>query len=269
MAKRGQREQKKIDLGKVINSAVEEGIEAIIEHHPRFKAQEDFLVSHIDKKKLKEHVGEAIEELQEYETETQQIEAIKKLYENTAGYIASGELFTDKGKELVLRKSWERDAKKWFGGGTARDILSGEKYLDDVMGSFRELYSLFKSGDYAERMPELASAVATVYDMGFTDAAVNILYENGLMNKGKYKAFKRAIRERTKQGVKTTEEVLTKYFMPEKVAAGIFGIVGVGILVLSGANITGNVIGSQLNNSLGILSGVLLLIASFLVLRLR
>ena len=247
MAKRGQR---KINLGKIIDSAVSEGIGAIIESHPRFTDQEEFLASHIDKRKLNKYVGEAIEAIKEDVTERDQMEALEEMYGTTASYIASGELFTEKGKEVVLRKSWEEGSKKWFRGRGAREILEGERYLDQVMGSFRDLYHLFKTGDHAERMPELASAVSTVYDMGFTDAAVNILYESGLMDEKRYKTFKRAIREKTKKGVETTGESLTKYFMPEKIAASVIGVIGLGVL-LSTNSITGNIIGTSTNTNIG------------------
>jgi len=256
MAKRG---KKKIDLGKVINSAVSEGIEAIIEAHPRFSDQEEFLASHIDKKKLNQYLGEAVETIQGYDNERDQMEALNKLYEGTASYVASGELFTERGKETVLRNSFERDSRKWFRGRPSREVLEGEKYLDRVMGSFKELYNLFKTGDYAQRMPELASAVSTVYDMGFTDAAVNVLYETGMMDKGRYQTFKRAIRERTKEGVEYTQGALEKYLIPEKVAASVLGIFGVGILLKTNS-ITGSVVGNSAGISMGamVFGGIIL-----------
>ena len=182
-----------------------------------------------------------------------------KLYNATAGHVASGEFFTERGKQLVLRKSFESDSKKWFRGKEAKEILEGEKYLDDVMRSFKELYNLVKSGDYAQRMPELASAVSTVYDMGFADAAVNVLYENGLMDKERYKVFKKAVREKTKQGVEATGKTLTDYLMPEKVAAVVLGVLGLGILTTSNS-ITGNVIGvSGSTNFIAMILGAVVL----------
>jgi len=247
MVKRG---QKKIDLGQVINSAVSEGIEAIIESHPRFSDQEEFLASHIDKKKMNEYLGGAIEQIQGYDNERDQMEALNKLYEETASYVASGELFTERGKETVLRNSFEKNSRKWFRGRPSREILEGEKYLDRVMGSFKELYNLFKSGDHAQRMPELASAVSTVYDMGFTDAAVNVLYETGMMDKRKYQTFKRAIRERTKEGVEYTQGALEKYILPQNVAASVLGFIGLGVL-FSANSITGNIIGTSTSTNVG------------------
>jgi|TARA_Y100000296_G_scaffold71880_1_gene87760 hypothetical protein len=247
MAKRG---QKKVDLGQVINSAVSEGIEAIIESHPRFTDQGEFLASHIDRRKLSQYVGEAVEVIQGYDNPKDQSEALKELYEDTASYVASGEFFTKRGKEAVLRNSFENDSRRLLRGRGSREILEGEKYLDKVMGSFRELYNLFKSGDYAQRMPELSSAVATVYDMGFTDAAVNILYETGMMSKRGYKTFKKAIKERTKESVEFTQEALTKYLIPQKAAASVLGVIGLGVL-FSANSITGNIIGTSSSTNIG------------------
>jgi len=251
--------KKAVDLGKIVNSAIEEGIDAIIDKHPRFSEQEELLAHYLDKKTLNHYAKEATEKLQDYTDEKQASKFIGKFYDTMAGYVASGELFTDKGKEIILRKSWGEKSRKFFTGGTAREILDGEQYLDDTMNSFRDLYKLFKTGDYSKRMPQLAEAVATVYDMGFADAAVNVLYENGLMNQNRYKVLKKVITQRTKEGVEKTQETLTEYIVPEKIAASILGIIGLGILLTSNP-ITGNIIGVSTNINIGaIIFGVAVL----------
>lgn len=252
---------KRISLDRLVNSAVEFGIDALIKNHPRFAAQGDFLKTQIDKTRIGDYLGEALQKIGATPGEDRD-EAVKELYKETASYVASGELFTEEGKELILRKSLREEAKGWLGGRRARRTLRGEAYLDDVMGSFRDLYNLFSSGDYAQRMPELQSAVTEIYDMGFWDAALNILYENRVMGKGEYHAAKRAIIERTKKGVEKTEQAIRKYFPAEALAASILAVLGFGVLLTSNT-ITGNAIGiSTMTNIPAILWGIAVLAAS-------
>src|SRR3989344_3151525 len=112
---RGNRQQKSkgIDLNKIVNSAIGEGIDAIINIHPRFSGQEELLSSYIDKKRLNE----------------------KDFVNKIAGYVASGKSFKEKGKEIILRESFEKEKHKWFSEGIAREVLNGEKYLDKTMGA--------------------------------------------------------------------------------------------------------------------------------------
>mgnify|MGYP000439190599 CR=1 FL=1 len=253
MAGRSGRRGQRVNLSKIINSAIEEGIDAIIKKHPRFTDQEELLLHYLDKKKIKDY-------LEDYIKHSDGPIDIKHLINRFGGYVASGELFNERGKELILRESLGRESIRFFTGRMAREVLRGEKYLDETMRSFKDLYKLFKTGDYAQRMPKLAEAVSTVYDMGFADAAVNILYENGLMNRTKYRAFKRAINERVKQGVEYTQKSLAEYIIPQKVAAVIVGIIGMAVLLASNS-ITGAVIGAGKTSLSALLFGGLTLIA--------
>jgi len=256
MVRKGER----IDLGEVVNSAVEEGVEGIIEGRPRFSGQEEFLLQHIDKKKIKTYATNIGKQLQNYKDPKKAEKAIGKFYKDLAGYVASGELLDEKGKEIVLRASWERKARSWFGGGEAKEVLRGEKYLDKVMGSFRDIYRLLKNPDYAQRMPELAKAAATVNDMGFIDAVVNVLYKDGLMDKHKYIFFKKAIRKRAEEGAEYTQQKIQDYIMPQKAAAAILGVLGLAT-ILTTSKITGGAIGASKSDLFGLIAGVLLLVS--------
>lgn len=253
MARRGRQKRQKIDLGKIVNSAIGEGIDAIIKNHPRFTDQEELLLHYLDKKKINKYLNDYVEHFGG-------VIDIKHLTEKFGGYVASGELFNERGKELILRESLGKESMRFFTGGMAREVLRGEKYLDETMASFKDLHRLFKTGDYSQRMPKLAEAVSTVYDMGFADAAVNILYENSLMNKTNYRVFKRAISERVKSGVEQTQRSLADYILPQRAAAVILGILGLGVLLASN-NITGAVIGVGKTSLSGLLFGILSLVA--------
>ena len=118
-------------------------------------------------------------------------------------------------------------------------------------------------------MPELSRAVAEVYDMGFADAAVNVLYENHLLNDPKlYRTFKRIINERAKQSAeyvtKYAEKSLADYITPQKAAAVVLGVIGLGSLLMNNS-ITGNVVGAGNPNIFGLLGGALLIISAGLL----
>ena len=122
------------------------------------------------------------------------------------------------------------EGKKRF---SARKKLKGEKYLDDVVGAFQDLYSLFKTGDYARRMPEVAGAVTTVYNMGFLDPAVDVLKHYNLIGKRGYNVLKKNIRKETERGVEEAVSGIERYAGYQKVAASILGIFGILILISS------------------------------------
>jgi len=254
------RKKKTINVNNIINSAIEEGISAIMEHHPRFKENQEYILRHIDRKKLSKRVGEIYEKMG-----APNEEKLKYLYEEITNYVASGGAFDEAGKEVILKSGLEEKARSgFFKGFFARRKLAGEKYLDNIVTSFQDLYSLLKSGEYAQRMPEVAEAVTTVYDMGFLDPAVDVLKHYGLIDERKYNTLKKSIREKTKEGTEGVVSGIEKYATYQKVAASIFGILGVLILIVSGAGITGNVIGNLSNSTTGIVGGFLILVSLIL-----
>lgn len=281
MARRGNREENRgsgggIDLGKIVNAATAEGIRAIVDKHPDLKGREGTLFSYIDRDKIHDYVQSVGRELQDYRDGDSARRFLDKFYKDLAGHVASGELLTEQGKEAVLRYSWQKKARGWGSGAKeARELLDGEKYLESAVNSFRDLYELMKTGDYAKRMPEVAEALYTLDQMKFSDAAVNILYQNGLMDKKKYKLLKRTIRERTKVAVETIPKHVENYvtgqkeeqaqgYAAQKAAAVIFAVLGL-VAALFAHRITGNVIGISGSDWFGLLAGAFFLIAGALL----
>ncbi|MFA7707558.1 MAG: hypothetical protein WCX73_01285 [Candidatus Pacearchaeota archaeon] len=250
---RAEKNQGNIDLGAIVNSAVEEGIAGIIQKHPRFAEQEKFLFDYLDKKKINQ-------ELNKYLEKSDGTIDLKDLTEKFGGYVAAGEFFNEKGKRLILRTGLQKESKNWFSGRLPKEILKGEEYLDETMGAFRDLYKLLQSGDYAKRMPEIAKAVEEVNDMGFVDAAINVLYENNMMNKGKYSVIKRAINEKVKYNAEYVPRALESVALSRRIAASILGITGLSF-ISANATITGNVIGTGVA-SLPRLTGAIVLLVS-------
>jgi hypothetical protein len=243
-----------IDLVSLVKSAAEEGIGAISEAHPRFSPE--FLAQYLDPKKLDQYAHSIAKKAGEYQEQGRDPrQVITQAYKTLAAKIASGKLFDNKGKEIILGESWQKKSRGWFGGGTAREVLDGEKYLDEAMRSMRDVYKLMKSGDYVRKFPELAKALDDLDNLGFAYTASSILYKNGQLDEGKYTAFRRALAEKTRQKVGQTKAYLDHAFS-QSLAAAVLAIVGLGIF-LSTNSITGNVIGTTIQtNIIAIFSGL-------------
>lgn len=250
----------------IVDSAVKEGISAIMKHHPRFRKYEEYILNHINTKKLNQKIKkiyERIKNKKDWDEEKQ----TEYLYEELSDYVATGAAFDEEGKEIILKSSLEEKAKSGFlKRSRARKTLEGEEYLDGTLNAFQDLYSLFKTGGYEERMPELAEAVTTVNDMGFLDPAVDILKYHGLIDARKYNILKKNVRKRTEEGVEKTLMGIERYVMPQKIAVAVLGIFGLSLLFVFGRRITGGIIGSSFNGTtIGFFGGILLLIASLIL----
>ena len=260
MPKRKKRMNKKQSTNSIINNAIEQGIDVILELHPRFKENQNYILRHIDKKKLNEKIEKIYENTRERGwSNEKKLEYIRK---ELTDYVATGAAFDEAGKEVILKSGLEEKARSGlFRGWSARRRLEGEKYLDNVIVAFQDLYSLFKTGEYAENMPEVADAVTTVYEMGFLDPAVDVLKHYNLISPKKYKVLKGSIREKTEEGIGRAMSGIEKYATHKKVAAFILGILGILVLISSGIRITGNVVGNLSNTTTGIIGFFLILIS--------
>ena len=261
--KRGKGKSQGFDFNSFMNSAIQDGLGALTDHHPRFKDNQDFMYKHLDKGALSEKANELYEKFSENPSERN----LKKIYDELAGYVASGVLFDDLAKEVVLKNGLEESVEdnsifNFFGRKRAKRTLEGEKYFDKTIDAFQDLYQLFQSGNYSERMPELAEAASTVNDMGFLDPAVDVLKHYGLINKEKYGALKKGIRDRAEYSTETMVKGIENYINPEtyrKAAAFLSGIFGLGLILTSENSITGAVIGSTFAETKTI-SGILLIL---------
>jgi len=277
MTRKGHRGKKEVGIDELIDYGISQGLEAISERHPLFKYNQEFIVNHIDKKKLKKKRDEIYNYVKERDGQVNPEYILNEL----ADYVATGAAFDKHGKKVIIDKIGIKEtleekaqSSSWwdFFSGTKRNAraeLDGINYLDNVTGAVGDLYNLFKTGDYAQRMPELAEAVTTVKDMGFLDPALEILDSYGLMDKNKYNLLKKSIKERTEESMTKVIGGIERYINPQqaeayqKAAAYVFGFLGIGILLASGFgnNITGNVIGNLSNFSTGLIGGGLFLIA--------
>ena len=248
----------------IVYGAIEEGIDAILKAHPKFRDAQGYISEHIDKRKLNQHIrhiqGYIAREGEDWSEE----QKARFLYKNLANYVASGDVFDDNAKEVILKKTLEERA----GRHGERRELEGERYLDKVGMAFRDLYNLISSGDYAQRMPELAQSVATIHDLGFLDSALDVLKSYELLDERKYNMIKGEIEGRVEEEIGKFGESYKSYVKPKKVAAVVLAIFGVILFVLSRAGLTGNVIGASAGNTIGgAVALVMLIIAGFLFLK--
>jgi hypothetical protein len=241
------KEKKKVQIGDSINSAVKQGIEAIVEEHPKFANFQEYLLKHLDKKKIQEKVYELYEEASKNQMNEEN--AKRYIYNEIADYVASGEVLDERGKKMVLKSGLEEKTgflHKFF----HKQKFDGEKYLNNTMEAFNDLYALFKSGDYAQRMPELTQSVATLHDLNFLDPAVDVLESYGLIDSKKHKFLKENIYKKVGEESKKVVGGIEKYIVPQKVAASIIGFAGIMLLVFN-LTITGAVIGSNSQITVG------------------
>ena len=256
-------------INKLINSSVSEGVEAIIKDHPRFKNYEDFILKHIDKKKLNHKVSELYSGAVSQRLSSD--EAGNYIHKALLNYIATGAAFDDAGKEVILKKSLEeRAGSGFFKGFFSRRKLESEKYLDNTMEAFQDLYALMQQGNHAERMPELAKPLTTIYNLGFLDPALDVLQHYGLIDESKYQSIKKSVFKGVDKAREEVVKGIEKYasYQPamenqnsyQKAAAIFLGIVGLVISVTS-KNILGATIGNANNNFSNFIGIVLVLIS--------
>ncbi|MEI6731218.1 MAG: hypothetical protein WCK90_00905 [archaeon] len=236
------------DDSKLIHSAINYGMQEILKKHPSFAKYGDYISKHVDRTRLQGGIEKAYAELAELEKGGKRLSPEKKnkfIYEKIAGYVASGGAFDDHARVVVLKKSLEGRAVD----GEKEIKLSAserkdEKYLEQTIDAFRNVYDMFKSGDYAQRMPELTEALGVIEDMGFARSAIDVLYQKGVMDEGKYRAIRGNISKKVRSYATQAQESLAKYSAPKKAAAtaAVIGLSG-GIFLMD-SNLSGNVIGS-------------------------
>lgn len=245
-----------------LDSAILEGIDSILKEHPRFAGFEEYFIKHIDKKKIRDNISALKDKTKGMRGD----EIHSFIYQEIADYVSSGEAFDKKGKNVILKNSLEgkTDGRTLLQKLFRKPKFDGEKYLDETMEAFGDLYSLFKTGDYANRMPELTKSVTTLYDLRFLNPAIDILKENGMIDDKKYSFLKREVYSKAQEASSNVVGGIEKYFVPEKVAASILGIFGISLIAMS-SKITGSVIGAQNFDWVSEVAGIILTIIAVLI----
>ena len=129
MAGRNKSAKEKIEeWNQFVNDAANVGIDEIIKQHPVFSDNRNYIIRHIDKRKLMTTAREI-----NYELSFKKWDERKKseyLHAAIASAVSTGTLFDDEGKEIILKKSLEEKAGRgFFRGLFARRTLEGENIL--------------------------------------------------------------------------------------------------------------------------------------------
>ncbi|MBI2042858.1 hypothetical protein HYT25_00525 [Candidatus Pacearchaeota archaeon] len=243
---------------KTIGSSIKRGISAITEHHPSFRKIRDYLSEHIDKEKLYGLARRLYEKKDEENlSDEEKLDYLEKVLSD---YVASGKILDPNGRRAILRKGLEEKAESgFFKGFLARRELKGEKYIDDLIAAFRNIDELFESEGHYDNMPKLKRSVKTIRYMGALREAMDVLDEKGVMNR-KARAVVSEINRNIGRGYEDFLESSRHYSERYKVAASIFSIFGIGLLVSSGTGITGNIIGNTTANFSAAIAGTIAII---------
>jgi hypothetical protein len=248
-----------------VNLGIEKGIDEIIKRHPRFRGRKKEIINHIDSVRLKERVYDIYQNLSRKNiSEKKRREYIVN---ELADYISTGLALDDDGKEIILLKGLEEKARSGFiRGYRARKMLKGEEYLDRAIGIAHNLSYLMEKGNYREKMPEIAEAASTLEDMQLLDPLIKILRHNGILDKREYRFLQNRVYETAMSSQERIKGGIEKYLQPEKIAASILALAGLGILFFN-QNVTGAVIDTYEKAGTGITGMIMIIVSLVLLLR--
>lgn len=276
----------------VTEIAVQQGIGSILKSHPYFARGKKggefvkYLVDHLDHRAISQMYSSMGGEDPE--------EKIAKL----SRYIANGGAFDNLGQRLLLKKGFVakgKDLEGKVGFNPSKSLLrfvpfsktrkyaqdeATTKYLNKAIEGFGELYHFFSSVETPQSLAPIQNAVEEVYSAGLMEAAAGLLFEKDLLDNKKYREIRKMAKESMQHGTKYVTSNITDYLgrvgerlapAAQKIAATLFGISGLGILVSTGLKLTGNAVGnsSSLNIGLSVVAGVLLLVIAVLLFKLK
>ena len=102
----------------IVNSAIQYGVQELLNQNPIFKGHENLLTSYIDQEKLNGKLNEKLKEIYEAHGEKDKKELsekdIKYLTTEVADYFVSGEALTDKGRDVIIGKGLEGKVSETF-----------------------------------------------------------------------------------------------------------------------------------------------------------
>lgn len=251
----------------IVNSAIEEGVEDIINNHKRFRNHGNFLLTHIDKSRLKKEANKLYNLAKNKGLSDQ--EQMKYIHSNLTDYVSSGGAFDDFAQTKILKVGLKQQAKKGLFGIIARNKLNKEDKFDNILAAGQELYQLFKSGEYSDKLKDVGKAAKVLNDMHYLDNMAEILEEYGVAE-GKYNFMKKQMRSLAEYEHKQIIIGMENYLTQQNMAASILAILGGIFLTFFGMQgITGNVIGNStiFEDFIGVIIGIFLLALAFLLFR--
>ncbi|HTY44314.1 MAG TPA: hypothetical protein VMC80_03660 [Patescibacteria group bacterium] len=246
----------------LINSAVEEGIGAIMHDYPIYDESRDFIEKHIDKRKLNSTVIELYNEIKNKNWSAQK--KGQALRDAIANYVASSDAFDAKAQEIIFRKGLEEKAGSGFLKGLfARRQLRGEKKFAEKLAAYNRLYEVVSKQGFSEEIPEVYKAVKRMRVLKVITPAIEALRYDHLISDKKYEQYSRIIKEQMEENIPRIHQGLEAYLTPQreeamKEAAAVFVVLGIILTIFSGLNLTGAVINPLVAGSS--IGGILLLV---------
>lgn len=238
----------------IVNSAIQYGVQELLNQNPIFKGHENLLTNYIDQEKLNGKLNEKLKEIYDAHGEKGKKELseedIKYLTTEVADYFVSGEALTDKGREVIIGKGLEGKVSEgfWnrlFGLSKKKSSLDGIKYLNHAIDATNELSYLLKNEGAAKALPNVAKPLAELEKVKLLYPALRVLKANNWIDNTTYNRLADMAYETAKQApvqiAKAVEEGLHNGY--QKVAAAILGVLGV-LVIASNLSITGNIIGN-------------------------
>lgn len=232
----------------LINSAVEDGINAIMHDYPIYDESRDFIEKHIDKRKLNSTVVEIYNEIKNKNWSSQK--KGQALQNAIANYVASSDAFDDKGQEIIFRKELEEKAGRgFFKGRFARRQLKGERELDKKLAAYSHFHEIVDKKGFSEEIPEVYEAIKKMRVLKIITPGINALRYDGLINDKKYEQYRRMMKEHVEESEPRIHHGLEAYIMPkeekrepQREAAAVFIVLGVVLTIFSGLKLTGAVV---------------------------
>ena len=266
---RGKNNRGDVGLGRVVDSAIEYGISAIIKHRPRFRNIRGVITEYVDREKLEDRANEMYMELAKKGGLDQS--DVTRIHRDLSNYVASGEAFDEEGQRIVLNKGLEERANKkgllnYFSRKGAKNELEGIKTIDKIIGAYGRVHqALEEGGGYG--MSELQKPLDYLNRAGFLSVALEMLKEDGL-DEVTYARINKNLTEGMKKSRGEAIGGLEKYSLYEphqKVAAAVLGVSGVGLLLMFGNGMTGGVIGATDNNIVAAILGGMFIVSSLVL----
>jgi len=276
MAKKQEKKDEKGEAKRrndTIQKAVDRGIHYLQRDNPGLSSFEGYLNKYIDKYALSDKINHFTEDVYN-DKNLSKHEKEGYVAHSITSYVASGGMLTEEGKEKILTGKLEEMAKEDFGKGFKgffksllhRPKIDGEKYLHDTFEAFEDLAALMESGNYARDNPELAESLGTLKKLKFSNAAIEVLKDGGIIDPKGYKRLKGQVLSKAEEGRTEVPKTIERYLIPEmvsqKAAAGILTFLGFGLILGTSPGITGNSIalGSLFSSTVSLIGlGVLVL----------
>jgi hypothetical protein len=227
----------------------------------------------IDRKKLGEKFKELQEKSQENSRKGYDLKKNKKLQEDFQNYISSGEILNDRAKRAselekgsveIEPKTFYGKLGKFFGGKKFKEVdYNVHKHAKKLEG----IASLVQSDPaYAKLAPDIAESLNHVSQLSYASNLLKVAHAEGMIDKKEYNTLVDKIYLKAENAVKTVPLQIKDYV--GKIAASIFALFGIFILLSQAMSMTGRVIGGVSTFNYGILVAEGLLLVSLVLVRL-